>query len=478
MTTENEQGVVQLPAAGVPADQGLSSLGLLMQLAGSVLAAYAALGMFVMLFALRAFRGGDESLFIFLILGLCIARSAYHRIAGTELLYGRKVNVDGTPGNPLAGMRRYIIVALGQSLFLVLIFVGKFHMPATFAIGIGLGLAAWPGVLLAMMASGRFAPFKQALPVAEDKGFEGAAILMTVLGLCGVLLSGTILFVLFDAGGRALSQGPGVLLMLALVMLVIRSIIHVQAGLSGLRETSVDRAVELANRYANFGVISSFCAGGALMLIAMTSRLDLSGLALVAGVCWMLMAWPTIIRRFFSDRQFADLLAGDNASVHRRAPDAGLTGLGWLLLAHAIFTASFLIPQLVIGQGDMPRKFSEILALAGPMGMRSLWWSAGLVMLQSWAAYELIRMGPQHKLIARVYSGVAIAVTVYLFLPAVQMFRHARGLDGKQMMIMMLGPIAISLVIPIATFLLVNRSIAPTARARFRSKQPPPQPPA
>ena len=43
-------------------------------------------------------------------------------------------------------------------------------------------------------------------------------------------------------------------------MLVVRSFIHVQAGFSGLRETQVDRAVELANRYANFGVISSFCA--------------------------------------------------------------------------------------------------------------------------------------------------------------------------------------------------------------------------
>ena len=44
-----------------------------------------------------------------------------------------------------------------------------------------------------------------------------------------------------------------------------------------------------------------------------------------AASCWMLMAWPLIIRRFFSDRQFADLLAGDDAPRPppraRRRPD-------------------------------------------------------------------------------------------------------------------------------------------------------------
>ena len=71
----------------------------------------------------------------------------------------------------------------------------------------------------------------------------------------------SLLVMLELAGQRAARKGPGVLhLARARACCVVRSILHVQAGLSGLRETSVDRSVELANRYANFGVISSFCA--------------------------------------------------------------------------------------------------------------------------------------------------------------------------------------------------------------------------
>jgi len=118
------------------------------------------------------------------------------------------------------------------------------------------------------------------------------------------------------------------LFVLSLMLLVVRSVLHVQAGFSGLRETSVDQSVERANRYANFGVISSFCMGGALLLWVMSSAMSVAGLAMISGLVWILLAWPLIVRRFYSDRQFADLLAGDHAPVHRRSPDAGLTWLG------------------------------------------------------------------------------------------------------------------------------------------------------
>lgn len=462
--SEQKQDAVSLVDPGVPADQGLSSLGLLMQLGGSLFAAVATLATFVTVLT-RGGRGEDK-LWIMLILGMCVTRSMFHRMAGTELLYGKRT-LEGS-ASPLGGVKRYIVIALAQSAILFMIMVGKFHVPFGIAIGPALGLALWPAVLAVLVALPRFRRFQTELPVAEDKGFEAASVLMTVLGTTGVLGTGLFLIVMLDAGGRMLSQGPGILIMLATILLVIRSGLHVQAGLSGLRETSVDRAVELANRYANFGVISSFCAAGALLLLLMSGAMNIAALAIVAGLCWMLMAWPMIIRRFYSERQFADLMQGDQANLHRRAPDAGLSGLGWLLFAHAMMSAAMLIPQLVVTNGAMSRKMFEAMSMfGGGAGVRSLWWSAGLVVLQAWAGFELIRMSSTHRIIGTVFSIVAIVVSVYLTWPVLQQLKFIGRMGPEG--VMMFIPMAIQLVIPISTLILVNRNIAPTARARFKT---------
>ncbi|MEO7095103.1 MAG: hypothetical protein ABI175_17720, partial [Polyangiales bacterium] len=461
MSEQDKQGAVSLVDPGVPADQGISTLGLLMQLGGTLFAAAAALGTFIMV--LTPGGRGSDKLWVLLVLGLCITRSMFHRVAGTEILYGRRI--EGA-ASPLLGVKRYIAIGLAQSLVLFMIMTGKFHVPFKLALGPALGLALWPAVLAGLMMLPRFRRFNDALPVAEDKGFEAASILMVVLGTTGVLGTGLFLMVMLNAGGRALAEGPGVLVMLSAILLFIRSCLHVQAGLAGLRTTSLDRSVELANRYANFGVISSFCAAGAVLLLVMRA-MDVSAIAIVAGLCWMLMAWPIIIRRFYSDRQFADLMAGDQANVHRRSPDAGLSGLGWLLLAHAVMSAAILIPQLLIDRTDLTRKMYDLLSVMGPSGLRSIWWSAGLIALQGWAAYELIRMSSTHRIVGTAFAILAIIISVYISWPVLQNLKMIGRLGPQGAM--MFIPMAIQLVLPVATLILVNRNIAPTARARFRS---------
>ncbi|MEO8549203.1 MAG: hypothetical protein ABI678_04500 [Kofleriaceae bacterium] len=457
----------------MPADQGLSALGMLMQLAGSVLAAYVALFAFILLFSLsgRGGSGGSETLFMFLILGLCIGRSLMHRSAGAQLLYGDP-NIQG---GRMRGVQRYITFALAQSAILGLLFKFKFEMPGKVAFAIAVGLALWPGLLAGLLALPRFRRFKDELPITEDKGFEGASILMAVLGLCGLIGVVAALVLVFKMPGKELTRGMNILLPLSLILLVVRSVLHVQAGLSGLRETSVDKSVELANRYANFGVISSFCVAGALLLFIMSQAMSVAGLAIVSGIAWMLLAWPLIVRRFFSDRQFADLLAGDQAPVHRRSPDAGLTWLGWLLVAYATMTASFVIPQLILGvDGNMMgggrhhgggMDPSEMMGIFAAGGMRSIWWSVGLLALQGWAGFELIRMSAHSRMIATIFGVAGIAITAYINWPMMQMLRHG-GMGAME--VVALAPLALALVIPVATLLLVNRKIAPVAQARFR----------
>ncbi|MGE5186939.1 MAG: hypothetical protein ACM31C_33035 [Acidobacteriota bacterium] len=478
MTEQPE--VVDLVDAGVPADQGLSSLGMIMQLAGNLFAATMSLLLFVILIQSSQMHGSGngEMLWMLLLLGLSIARSLVHRSAGAQLLYG----VAGSgQGSRIAGIRRYILFALGHSALFGAVIAFKFEAPGKVALAIAAGLALWPAVLLGILALPRFKRFNEDLPLTEDKGFEGASILMTVLGLCGLVGGATLLFYMLSLPGSVLTKGPGVLIVLSLAMLVVRSFLHVQAGLSGLRETSVDRSVELANRYANFGVISSFCAGGALMLFIMSISFELTSLTVVCGLVWMLMAWPLIIRRFFSDRQFADLLAGSQAPVHRRSPDAGLTWLGWLLIALAVYQASFLLMQFSMDPREMRHNpMGELLAMGGAAGLRSMWWSVGLVLLQAWAGYELVRMSPQSKIIATIFGAVAVAVTVYLYWPILDAVRHAGSGHGKMGMsdTLVFGPLVIQLILPVSTILLVNRKISPQARARFRSRTPDAPPPA
>ncbi|MGE0398063.1 MAG: hypothetical protein AB7T06_15285 [Kofleriaceae bacterium] len=450
----------------VPSDQGLTTLGLLMQLGGTIFAAYGALMLLFFVF-LPLGRPGDKGLLLLLV-AVSIGRSAFHRMAGSELLYGHKT-LDGV-GSPLTGVRRYIVVALAQSAIVAVLLKMKFHVATSGALGLGLGLAAWPILLAVLFALPRFKRFATEIPVPEDKGFEGVSIVMTMLGLCGALGTGAFLVLMLQSGGAIMSQGPGVLLLVALVMLLVRSIFHVQAGLSGLRETSLEMNVEKANRYANFGVIASFCASGALLIVMITGIFNIILVALVAGVCWLLMAWPLIIRRFYGERQFADLMAGDGAT-HRRSPDAGLTGLGWFLLANAMLGATMLIPQLIGGREVMGMEALKGAAFMGPVATKSLWFNAGMIAFQGWAGYELVRMSGPSRMIAIAYAVIVGALSVWLMYPMLQQLSKI-GRHFAPESVTMFIPIAFNLVVPVATLLLVTRKTTPVATARFVSKPP------
>jgi hypothetical protein len=480
--------VVELPRAGLPADRGLASLGLLMQLGGGACAAGAILLALVAILSLRE-QGGAPSGTVFWILaaaGLCVARSLAHRAAGTQLLYGGSWRADGSPASPLGGMRRYVAIALGQTALLALLGRAALDLSAAEVLACCAGLALWPLALAALLASGALARFEAQIPHGEDQSFEAASILMAVLGTAGLLAAGALLLADLETGYAEIMHGPGSIVIGALGLLSFRSWLHVRAGLAGLRETSIDRSVDLANRYAELGVVSSLWSCGVLLLAAIANGLDVWGMALVAGLGWLMMLWPLIVRRFFSDRQLADLIAGARgAQHHRRAPDAGLTGLGWLLVGHAALTASFLVPQLIAGPliagpalagpalaGDA----RWLVSLAAGIGDGSPWWSAAVIALEAWAGAALLRMSAHHRLIAVVYGAVAAIVTAAELWPLLEQTGQELSpsmLDGRGAhLVLSVAQAALRLVIPVATVLLATRAIAPAARARYRRKSP------
>lgn len=436
-------------------DRGFSSLGLLMQLGGGVLAA--AVPVFVLGVILDDQRH-DASVgtgWLVLLMLASVARSLVHRDAGTSLLYG-----DPTKPRRLRGVHLYIAVGLAHAVLAGGVFTAGLHAPIRSALAAAAALAVWPICLAIVCALPAFRSASKELAATEDKGFEGAAILMTVFGVCGIVATLVLLFALVDHGDTA--RGVSVLGALVLIMLLVRSFLHVEAGVVGLRETSADRAIELVKRYAKFGLISSCCGAGAMLLVFVSLRATVPGLAIACALCWVLMAWPLTIRRFVADRQFAELMAGDDAPIHHRAPDAGLTGLGWLLVGHAAIQAALLLPQLVGGESDLAAMLTNI-------GARSLWFPVGAMILQGWAGFELVRMSPQSRGVATVYGLVAAATTIFINYPVLRHLQRGAYIESN-MDALAVGAMIVALVLPIATLVLVHRTIAPTARARFRTK--------
>lgn len=412
---------------------------MLMQLAGSMLAAF-----MTMLFIVTIGDGGGG--WTLVLYGLSITRSLVHRGAGKDLLY--------RASNRFGGIDLYITVALIQSVLFSFIAWWQLDLPSTESLGVLLGLAVWPVCLAITIRMPRFGQFRELLPVTEDKGFEGASILMTVLGLSGVVtivsLAVAVLGIIDIIGGLA------IVIFLVLGVLLVRSLLHVHAGVSGLRETTFDSTVTRAKRYADFSVTTAFALTGVLLMFNIAGNGQLLGIALVGCCCWLLIAWPLIVRQFFSDRQITDLIAGDDALPHCRAPDAGLTNLGWLLLAHAMFEASLIIPDL----------FGTPLLLH--VGDSSPWFAVGVTGLQAWAGAELIRMSPQSRAVATVFGVVGTWVSFYVDWPAVQFLQRLTSLPSPQT-VASAGPLYLGLIIPAITLVLVNRSVTPVATARFRN---------
>lgn len=466
-----------LPAAGLPADHGLASLGLLMQLAGRTTSALVALAASI---AWIYGRLHHHTAWFGAVVALCIARSQLHRIAGRDLSFPR--SVDRVPVDPFAATRRYAAFGIVQAAAIGTLAAQRGVLSQTAAIGLGAALAVWPAVLAVVGRLPRFRALRGGIPLGEDRGLEGASIAMTVLGGYGVLSTAAILWLLGVLSPHHLRHGWGAMLVVVFGLLVVRSSLHIRAGLAGLRDSSFDRPGELAGRYAAFGVISAFCVGGVLLLLAMSERLTPEALVSVVVACWLLVTWPMIVKRYFHQRLFAELLAGDRVA-HRRAPDAGVTGLGWLLAGHAALAAAVLIVQLTAGPhlGGAGRLLDNATVLGG-LALGRGWAPDGgdtslaiaVLVLEATAAIALIRMSDQRRPLATIYALFAAAVALAPAAPVLRALGHhlpwhvTPWQPVNLWTAMRLLPSAVQLVLPVATLALVHRVVAPAARARYR----------
>lgn len=448
------RNVVRLVGANIPADQGLSSLGLIMQLGGSLSAAVITFWGFQAL--LLPSRAGTTML-VLLVTTLGVIRSLMHRAAGTSLLYAE--------ANPLRGVRRYIAVGLVHSALFAAVLVSQHVATTRMSIFIGLALAAWPLILLGLLRLPWLRRFEDAVPAPEDKGFEGAAVLMTVMAIAGIAAG---LFMLRGFASRDALRGTNVLMLLCVVLLLARSVMHLVAGLTGLRAVALDVAVERVAQYANVGVVSAFVTGGVLFITVMSSAaLGFAGLLVIAVAVWMLCAWPMSLRRFFAERQFASMLAGDDAPIHRRAPDAGSTALGWLLIGIGALTLSVSIAAAGGGFGDGGSRYDDgsVLTMLQPLMMGGSWRTFAIAALELVAGFELVRMAQHHRIVATVAAIAIAGIELSSWGPGWSTLSQIRvGFYNTSALTTLLGPLGLALT----TIVLVNRKVESAGHAQVR----------
>jgi hypothetical protein len=103
---------------------------------------------------------------------------------------------------------------------------------------------------------------------------------------------------------------------------------------------------------------------------------------------------------------------------------------------------------------------------------RSQWWQVAICAAQIWAAIELITMSDRYRIAASAYGAIATIVTIYLQWPTLKMVKHMGGggpFGGDSV-----GPfmvLALSITLPVAALILVNRKVRPAAQARIRAPE-------
>lgn len=450
----------------MPADGGLSGLGLIMQLGGSLY-----LGMAVMVFTTLLFLDVDPpgvSMFL-LFLAASAGRSWVHRSAGVTLLYGTPA---GSLQRPLSGVKTYIWVALAHTSLSAWVFFDLIPDTSTI-VGLLLSLCAWPIALAVATRRPGIAAMAEVRPRTGDFGLEGASILMSILGVIGVLFSAVLLYVAIVQ-----NVGDGILMKTSFItiagLLLVRSVMHVIAGERGVSEGDRKAATDAIASYVSFGKVVSGVAGVLLAFMIFRMGSVFSGVFLVGVTVHLLLVWPLALDSFI-DRYHIDVSLSETSVS--RAPDSGLTTLGWLLLAFGSLA--------VVGAGtsvlfDVPSSNNEMLpglnawSVAAAKG-HSPWFFVPIAGLQLWAGIELLSMTARARLAAMLYGGIATLVTLYLVWPVISdmsslggMLR-AHGLGDGLIKVAQLG---MALALPMATLgLAVRHGSSMRAVARYRGEE-------
>jgi hypothetical protein len=391
--------------------------------------------------------GGDsdaKTLWLFLILIATVVRSLVHRMAGNRLWR------DTPSDSPaLSGINAYLAAAGAHTAIWVLYLKIKQQAPAGALLGAAALLMAWPLAIFVVTRTQRFRDLGPRVPVGEDNGFDGLAVLMAVLGFVGLVCS--IIIVVIGFSVRDEDSTLANILLTCGVALVVRAIIHVSVGARAVLGTAVDAVADFV-RYANVGI--AIGAGVGIILsfyLFISSKVDFFAATIGLGILLALLAWPAIVRRFVQYRHLADL-AG--AKTRRHSPDGGITALGWLLLAGASTTLGSYVATMLWENTIGRHTVHLMLQMAGmPFTRTPEWWALFLGAGQLWAALEVLGVTPRRRIAASLWGLAALVFTSIEMGPDLKKWLDA----AMEARVVGFAAFLLAITPPVATLLLVNR---------------------
>ena len=286
------------------------------------------------------------------------------------------------------------------------------------------------------------------------------------------------LIILLQLPSEARREVPTLAAIAVLVLLLARSVVHVVAGITGMTIANIDRVANAVTRYGNLGIAAALAnAAVQLGLAMMAGHPTGSDMMNILAITVLLMAWPVIIRKFFAERQFLDMLNIDphtglprtDATVKSmstsRAPDRGLTTLGWFLLIGAVFALATTVATLIAGPGGassdgMNRMsgFASLVPMLSALGASSAWMSLLVAAVQLLAALALITMHPKFRIAAIAYGAIATALALVQAVPFVrELFAGSDAMPRGGSAMLAFATIAIAIVIPATSLIVVLR---------------------
>lgn len=463
--TSNRQpsNVTDLAGARMPADHGLTSLGLLMQMGGALFlgisAGFAAI-------ILLSGAGVDGVWKLFLIFGVGAIRSSYHYNAGRALVHGVPPH---TNEGPLSPIRKYINIAVVHTILSIVVLQDDVPNGALL-VGMIATSMVWPITLYVLLHSQHVKRLDE-IPRSEDLGLEGASMYMLLFGIVGTMFCALMLYQFTQTPTRHMPSIEELAIYGTLILLTVRSIFHVAAGKRGITGDLSATASD-TRRYTRFASSSTVLIGLLLFLWFGFQGIPLSGFVFLAMLVYLMLAWPRIIARFMDQREVDQYTVG-NSTRPRRPPDMGLTALGWLLLAVSVHQLAGAIPHLFSEhQTSMTLVgLTQLTPLTEVLG-RSIWLHVLVSGVQCWAALQLIRMTDEYKLAALIYSVLATSMTLYMVWPVFEntdfYLRSMFGTVGLSN-VMFIGHVGVALTLPVSVFILVRRDPPARAVARIRN---------